>query len=271
MPITVSEIAASWLAVYVATARNARFAKLTAQRVRDYLVPELGALPIGEVRPSHVRCYRLALEQQQLSALSVRHVLADARCMFRWAVEERMLRRSPFPLRVMPRIQERPPDRLTDVEVRMLMRAPEPYRWVLRLGISTGLRWAELTRLQASDMQGDMLLVHHTKTGRLRRVPLVAAIASEIACKSGRLVPYSTLSPGTFSRTVRRLTGVRGFHVHQLRHTFACRWIENGGSLPALQQILGHQHVTTTQRYARLSDEHVRREAQSVGGKMLEH
>ena len=60
---------------------------------------------------------------------------------------------------------------------------------------------------------------------------------------------------------MRRESGLARFHVHQLRHTFACQWIERGGSLAALQQILGHASVVTTQRYARLSDEAVRREA----------
>ena len=56
---------------------------------------------------------------------------------------------------------------------------------------------------------------------------------------------------------MRRLTGIEGFHVHQMRHTFACQWLERGGNLAALQQVLGHASIETTQRYARLSDEMV--------------
>jgi site-specific recombinase XerD len=63
---------------------------------------------------------------------------------------------------------------------------------------------------------------------------------------------------------VRRHSGVEGFHVHQLRHSFACRWIEAGGTLAALQQILGHASVVTTQQYARLSEDSVRREAERI-------
>jgi site-specific recombinase XerD len=51
-----------------------------------------------------------------------------------------------------------------------------------------------------------------------------------------------------------------------MRHTFACQWIERGGSLAALQQILGHASVETTQRYARLSDDMTQREAERVHG-----
>ena len=69
---------------------------------------------------------------------------------------------------------------------------------------------------------------------------------------------------------MRRLTGIEDFHVHQMQHTFACQWLERGGSLAALQQVLGHASIMTTQRYASLSDETVVREAvrlrSDVGG-----
>ena len=54
------------------------------------------------------------------------------------------------------------------------------------------------------------------------------------------------------------------FHVHQLRHTFACRWLEAGGSIEALREALGHSTVKVTERYGRLSDAFVRADAERV-------
>jgi integrase len=79
------------------------------------------------------------------------------------------------------------------------------------------------------------------------------------------LVPRAELSPGSFSRSIRKITGIAGFHAHQMRHTFACQWLERGGSLADLQQILGHASIVTTQRYARLTDEIVMAERLRMG------
>lgn len=53
---------------------------------------------------------------------------------------------------------------------------------------------------------------------------------------------------------------VEDFHFHDLRHTFASRYVMRGGSLPALQQILGHATLAMTMRYSHLSPKHLRDE-----------
>lgn len=145
------------------------------------------------------------------------------------------------------------------------MELPEPMKWVIRFGLATGLRWGEMCRAQASDLRGRWLVVEHTKSAKVRRVPVTDAdLLDGLRGRVGLVIPYKVTSSGTLSRRVRRLSGINRFHLHQLRHTFACRWLERGGSLAALQQILGHASIETTQRYARLADDMIMAEAERL-------
>ena len=83
----------------------------------------------------------------------------------------------------------------------------------------------------------------------------------------GLLLPFG--HPSLFARKVERLSGIKGFHPHRLRHTYACRWLEAGGSLVALQELLGHASITITQRYARLTEAAVQTEVARVMGKTM--
>lgn len=262
----VDEVVEAWLRTDVATRRNSLGQRDTKSRTFRYLVPFLGHCRLAGLTAARLQEYRLELEGQGLAAQSVAHALSDLRRFLNWCVESGYLIRSPFPRRLLPRIQERPPDRIGDAEADALKSLPEPYGFTCKLALGTGMRWGELCRAQAADVdrQGFLVVHHQTKSGKLRRVPLAPALLAELRKRVGRLVPFSATAKGSFSKAVRRRSGVGGFHPHQLRHTFACQWLERGGSLPALQQILGHASVVTTQRYARLTDESLQIEAERV-------
>ena len=232
----------------------------------------MGHVLLGRVTQEDIRAYRLWLERKTtLGPTSVWHVLSDCRCLLNWSESAGLIDRSPFPRRVMPRLQERPPDRLTEAEVEAILAIPEPYAFICRLGLGTGLRLGELCRASSSDLevartesgeQQGVLVVHHTKSRKVRRVPLTRALWGELRLRVGRFMPL--IDGWSFADKVGRLSGVERFHAHQMRHTFACGWIEAGGSLAALQEMLGHSSIVTTQRYGRLSSDMVRREAERV-------
>ena len=266
--LPIRKVAQQWLATYVKTMRSPVSQQRAAQRVRDYLVPFLGEKPIARLAGEDLRAYRLWLEEPErgIAPQTVVHILSDARCFLHWAEDAGYIARSPFPKRLQPRIQERPPDRLAEAEIAALVGLPEPFGFAIRFALATGLRWGEMVRARADHMENGMLVVSQTKSRKVRRVPLAPEIRNELRCRVGRLMPFE--DSGTFNQRVCKLSGVQRFHVHQLRHTFACQWLERGGSLAALQQILGHASVVTTQRYARLSDEHVRAEAERIAGQV---
>jgi integrase len=225
----------------------------------------MGWKMLQKIGSEDLREYRNWLETKALKPQTVSHILSDCRCLFRWAEDAGYILKAPVPARLLPRIDEKAPDRLSDAEIAMVASLPDPWGFTCRFGLATGLRWGEMTRALVSDIQrGGVLLVRRSKTKKVRRVPLPPEIINEVRGHVGKLIPWSTSSVGSFNRGIRDRTELKGFHVHQLRHSFACKWLENGGSLPALQKLLGHASITTTQRYGQLSDDAVFDEAKRV-------
>lgn len=261
---TVAQVADRWLTERIGVTRAEASAVKARTRVRLYLAPFLGHKLIGRLSREDLWAYRRWLEghDREPSPQSVHHILTDARCLLRWCEDVGIIDRHPFPRGIMPRLQERPPDRLWPDEVAAIHRIPEPYAFVVRLGLGTGLRWGEMTRGLTSDVQNGVLVVHHTKSRKIRRIPLPPGLREELRERSGRLVPF--VEPGAFANQVRKYSGVKRFHVHQLRHNFACVWLERGCSLAALQQLLGHSSIVTTQRYGRISDDMIRAEVERI-------
>src|SRR5439155_11916762 len=140
---TVSKAARRWLSVYVPTERRPEDHGLAAQRVRDYLEPFLGHVLLHKLKKDHLRSYRLYLENTHLSRQSVRHVLSDLRCLLNWCEDTGLIEHAPIPAKLLPKMQERPPDRLTDDEVDQIIALPDPYGYICRFGLGTGMRWGE--------------------------------------------------------------------------------------------------------------------------------
>src|SRR5262249_28567467 len=151
--MSVEQAAKGWLESYVAVNRREADRPLAAQRVRDYLVPHLGHYLVERVTTEHMRAYRLQLERTHLSTQSVAHILSDCRCFLRWCQETGLGDGVPVPRKFLPKIQERPPDRLSEEDVAKLVKLPEPYGFLSRFLLSTGLRWGELTRATTADVQ----------------------------------------------------------------------------------------------------------------------
>jgi integrase len=259
---TVHDAAKEWFRTYVQNSRSPYCIKQTESRMRIYMEPFFGHLLLQRVTSQHLRSYRAWLDARCKAPATVRHMLSEIRCLLNWAADASYIDRSPFPRRIMPRIEERPPDRLTDSEIEAVVKIPDPHGFVVRLALATGLRWGELTRLNSTDIVQGVFVIHRTKSGKVRRVPIPKWFEPELKLRIGKFVPFA--SSGQFNAAVCRMSGVERFHVHQLRHTFACRWVERGGSLAALQQMLGHSTVVMTQRYARISDDLVKAEAERL-------
>lgn len=293
--LTVETFGERWLSECVGLSRNAKGQKLARQRLEQHIEPVIGKVGLSEVRSSDVRRVRVAIEAKKLKPQTVRHILSDLRSLLRYAVEAGILDKSPAVASVMPRIPENAPDALTRDEVEKILGvAHEKYRLAIGLALLTGLRWGEAHRLQWRHVHWKPtphLVLDKTKSGKVRRVPLLPEAVDllrqeRLHTTSLFVLPFRMKNPCSFvygisrkidkkareeaekaGKPVRDLVPFR-WHFHQLRHTFACRYLEReGASLAALQRILGHSSVRMTERYARLSDEAVFSEVQRLGSK----
>ena len=202
--VTVSEACGRWLESHVRIRRIVKGQLVAAQRVRDYIEPFMGTMQLDRVTRDDIVAFRIWLESRtKLSPATVTHVLSDIRCMLNWCEDGGLVERSVFPRHVMPEPGEQLPDRLTDEEAARIAALPEPWGFVCRFALGTGLRWGEMCRAQAADVKrlrgvGEvedqwLLEVSHTKSGRVRRVPLLGALLREVRQKVGVTVrprPY---------------------------------------------------------------------------------
>lgn len=266
--LTLEDAVQSWLEDHVRHTRHGAFAENTRVRCERVLLPFMGSHPLNQVTASTLFAYRNHLvgltgrRGRPLSAATVRMYLGDVRAVLNHALTLQVLDRSPIPRGWLPKLPERAPDVLSREEQASLRALPGDYGRVLRLLLDTGLRWGELARAQAGDIQGAKLVIRRSKSGRVRRVPLPPEVLAECWGRIGRLSPFRDAC--TFNQRVRRLSGITRFHSHLCRHTFATEWRESGGSLAALQAVLGHGSIAVTERYGTIGDDLVEREARRL-------
>jgi integrase len=268
--LTVGEFTARWQLEYIAQRRNPAGQKQVASRLRLYITPELGHLFLGDVRPEHIRGIRARAEAAGRKPQTVVHVLSDVRCLFRYAEDVGVLLRSPFRGPLMPRVQETPPKALTPAQAGRVLAVAGKYLLPVQLSLLTGLRWGEVHRLTWHDVRPDHLLIHRTKSGRVRRVPLSSEARDLLAAAKRQRSAVHVYErrhweARVIGNYIQRRVGFP-FHFHMLRHTFASRWLELGGNLETLRLILGHSSVKVTERYARLTDSAVAAAVREVLG-----
>lgn len=149
-----------------------------------------------------------------------------------------------------------------------LSSADERVRVMIMLGTQAGMRCREICRVHTSDLQRDLVgwsLLVHGKGGRQRMVPIPDELAAYIRRHDeGYLFPGQIdghLSAGRVSVLISRALPP-GVTAHQLRHRYGTRAYQLGGrDLRAVQTLLGHASIATTQIYVAVEDDAVRRAA----------
>lgn len=225
-----------------------------------------------------VQTWVVHLLNSNRSAATARARQSALRAYSKWLTAEDELPSDPLLGMLPPRLDSKVVDALSDDELAALIRACRGRDFidlrdeaVVRLFGETGMRARELLSLEVDDFDRDRKLVKVRGKGRKERiVPVGGTTAGAIdkylrkARRQHRLATASTalwlggggqgFSYHGLDRALKRraeMAGLRRFHIHQLRHTFASRWVTAQGSEGGLMAVAGWSSRQMVDRYTR--------------------
>jgi integrase/recombinase XerC len=229
-----------------------------------------------------VRGWVAAMHRRGLSGKSIGRALSALRGFYRYLLREQEVARNPASGVAAPKSARRLPKTLSaDQAARLVsLEAGDPLAWrdraLLELLYSSGLRLAEIVNLDLAELDLAGGLVRVTGKGRkVREVPVGAearAALREWLAQRGRFAKPEEpavfvarngrrLSPRAVQARLRHWGARQGMempvHPHMLRHSFASHVLESSGDLRAVQEMLGHANLSTTQIYTHLDFQHL--------------
>jgi len=228
-----------------------------------------------------IRAFLARLHRQGLKSVSAARKLATLRTFFRYLCREGVLDRNPARSLLSPRLEKRVPTYLDERDVSLLVEMPGEGlaaargRAILELLYATGIRCSELVGLDVAEVDRASQMIRVLGKGRKERIVPFGGRAGDAI--DAYLSLRSQARPRTDAlfvnaqgrrlsdRSVRLLVRQRTQAValarrvspHTLRHSFATHLLERGADLRAIQELLGHASLSTTQRYTHVNTRHL--------------
>jgi integrase/recombinase XerC len=234
-----------------------------------------------------IRGFLSHLYDKGLGKTSVARALAAVRSLYRWLAQEGRAEQNPAKLVSTPRLAKKLPRVPTIEEINFVLDGkmpevasfPERDRLMLELLYGCGIRNSELVGINLDDIRlSDGAILIRGKGKKERYVPFGGsartALATYLPWRQGLLATLKKATPAlllnrrggrlttrSVGRIVKCIAVARGLspdvHPHTLRHAFGTHMLEEGADLRAIQELLGHERLATTQRYTQLSVKHV--------------
>jgi len=240
----------------------------------------------GDIDHVLIRGYLSSLYERGLSRTSVARALAALRSLYRWLAQEGVVDHNPAKLVATPKLPKKLPRVPTIEEVNTVLDSQltesssfaERDRAILELLYGCGIRNSELTGINLDDIRWSNEVVLVRGKGRKERyVPFGESAAEAVKAYLPRrqqvlakrtmeralLVNLrgNRLTTRSVGRIVKQVAVSKGLspdvHPHTLRHAFGTHMLEEGADLRAIQEMLGHERLATTQRYTQLTVKHV--------------
>lgn len=240
----------------------------------------LGETDLSAVDHQTLRRFIAHLLRQNAKKSSIARKLSAVRSFFKYLVREGALANNPARLVSTPRREKRLPSALTADDAQRLMESPGSGksgkaaalrdRAVLELLYSTGVRAGELIGMNREDIDFRDSLIRVRGKGRKERIVPIGVKALEALEAYQESLPEKPetgavfIGPAGNRLTARTVQRILENHVkqlglpqkaspHTLRHSFATHLLESGADLRAIQELLGHASLSTTQRYTHVN------------------
>jgi integrase/recombinase XerC len=253
----------------------------------DNFAAFVGPHPWRKIDHLMIRGFLSHLYEKGLSKTSVARALAAVRSLYRWLAQEGTVQQNPAALVSTPKLPKKLPrvptieemNTVLDGEMPEVSAFPERDILMLELLYGCGIRNSELVGIDLSSisLSNEAILIRG-KGKKERYVPFGDSVKRSLAGylptrqkvlaerkkttaallinrRGGRLTTRSV------GRIIKKIAVAKGLspdvHPHTLRHAFGTHLLEEGADLRAIQEMLGHERLSTTQRYTQLSMKHV--------------
>lgn len=237
-------------------------------------------LPVEKVDYLTLRRYLASMREKQYKPRTLARKLSSLRSFFKFLQREGYVKNNPSSLMMTPKLDKKLPQFLTEGEVTKLLEAPLGDaeaglrdRAILETLYSTGIRVSELVGLNTDSIDFISNIVKVLGKGKKERlVPIgdraLRAIREYLDKreKSERALFLNKSGTRLSDRSIRnitnkyiRLTALReSVSPHTLRHSFATHLLNRGADLRAVQELLGHVNLSTTQIYTHMTTEKIK-------------
>lgn len=251
----------------------------------------IGVADPAKVTKTNLNTYILQLEKAGKASTTVSRVLASMKAFFNYEFKNGKIKKDPAEMIRAPKVEKKAPKILSIEEVNRLLAQPSGVsakevrdKAMLELLYATGIRVSELIRLKVEDINMNIGFISCHDEHKERTVPfgrvakealnryLESARGELLKGKESELL-FTNCSGGSMSRQgfwkiIKHYGTMAGIEEditpHTLRHSFAAHLIGNGADMKAVQTMMGHSDLATTQMYAAYAETGAVREAYHV-------
>lgn len=254
----------------------------------EYIFNQAGNINIASIELSHLQSFLIHINELELTANTQSRVISGIKSFFRFLLLEEVVKTDPTQLLEAPKLKRVLPVHLAIEEIDLIFNAidhstPEGQRnrAMLETMYSCGLRVSELTALRMSNLYADVGFVRVIGKGNKERLvpiggeavkqiklykehvrvhlPVIKKGCEDILFLNRRGGQLSRVMVFTILKNLVVKSGIsKNVHPHTLRHSFATHLVEAGADLRAVQEMLGHKSITTTEIYTHLDRSYLR-------------